>query len=162
MKVTVWAYGAQVEPQRYFVALLKRLGYRSTLRRFPGYDTYYKRVADSRTRAQIGINGYAADFPAASNFIVPFACASFVPRSSTNVNLSGFCDPGFEAQVEAALVDRDPDAVQSWQRVYARLADAAPIVPLVNRRMIVLVSKRVGNYQHHPLWGTLLDQLWVR
>jgi hypothetical protein len=33
---------------------------------------------------------------------------------------------------------------------------------LVNRRSVTLVSKRVGNYQHHPMWGTLLDQLWVR
>jgi hypothetical protein len=24
------------------------------------------------------------------------------------------------------------------------------------------VSKRVGNYQFHPLWGLLIDQLWVR
>ena len=24
------------------------------------------------------------------------------------------------------------------------------------------MSKRVGNYQHHPLFGVLLDQLWVR
>jgi hypothetical protein len=24
------------------------------------------------------------------------------------------------------------------------------------------VSKRVGNFQHHPMWGTLLEQLWVR
>ncbi|HYZ20088.1 MAG TPA: BTAD domain-containing putative transcriptional regulator [Gaiellaceae bacterium] len=24
------------------------------------------------------------------------------------------------------------------------------------------VAKRVGNYQHHPLWGTLFAQLWVR
>jgi hypothetical protein len=24
------------------------------------------------------------------------------------------------------------------------------------------VSKRVDNYEHHPLFGVLLDQLWVR
>ncbi len=23
------------------------------------------------------------------------------------------------------------------------------------------VSKRVGDYQSHPLWGLLFDQLWV-
>jgi hypothetical protein len=27
---------------------------------------------------------------------------------------------------------------------------------------VTLVSERVGNYQYHPLWGTLIDQLWVR
>jgi len=29
-------------------------------------------------------------------------------------------------------------------------------------RAVALVSPRVGNYQYHPLWFTLLDQLWVR
>jgi hypothetical protein len=26
----------------------------------------------------------------------------------------------------------------------------------------VLVSERVGNYQSHPLWGTLFEQLRVK
>ena len=25
-----------------------------------------------------------------------------------------------------------------------------------------IVSKRVGNYQYHPVWGVLLDELWLR
>jgi hypothetical protein len=24
------------------------------------------------------------------------------------------------------------------------------------------LSKRAGDYQFHPLWGILIDQLWVR
>jgi hypothetical protein len=35
-------------------------------------------------------------------------------------------------------------------------------VPLVNNRTFTLVSKRVANYQDHPLWGPLLDQISVR
>ena len=35
-------------------------------------------------------------------------------------------------------------------------------VPLVNQHMVGFVSKRVGNYQLHPQWLTLLDQLWVQ
>jgi hypothetical protein len=33
---------------------------------------------------------------------------------------------------------------------------------MYNLRDVQLVSRRVGNYQYHPLWFTLLDQLWVR
>jgi hypothetical protein len=40
--------------------------------------------------------------------------------------------------------------------------EAAPAVPFANLRAVTLVSERVGNYQYHPLWGTLIDQLWVR
>ena len=25
-----------------------------------------------------------------------------------------------------------------------------------------LVSQRLGNYQFHPYWGQLFDQMWVR
>jgi hypothetical protein len=35
-------------------------------------------------------------------------------------------------------------------------------VPLYNPRALVVVSARVGNYQFHPLWQLLIDQLWVR
>jgi hypothetical protein len=34
--------------------------------------------------------------------------------------------------------------------------------PWANPRNATLVSKRVGNYQSHPLLGTLLDQHWVK
>jgi len=35
-------------------------------------------------------------------------------------------------------------------------------VPLFNPKLTDVVSQRVGNYQHNPQWGVLLDQLWVR
>ena len=42
------------------------------------------------------------------------------------------------------------------------LVDRAALVPIFGGRSLVLVSERVGNYQFHPLHGTLLDQLWVK
>ncbi|MBD0328918.1 MAG: hypothetical protein ICV64_02290 [Thermoleophilia bacterium] len=42
------------------------------------------------------------------------------------------------------------------------LVDRAPVVPVSSVRNRVFVSERVGNVQAHPLWGTLLDQLWVK
>jgi hypothetical protein len=42
------------------------------------------------------------------------------------------------------------------------LVDEAPIAALVNQLENDFVSARVGNYQHHPQWGILLDQLWVQ
>ena len=161
-KVTVWSYGPRHETQSYFVRLLQRLGYRSKLRLLRDWESYYPTVSDSRARAQIGIFGWEADFAAASDFALPFACASFVPRSSSNQNLSEYCDRDLDAHANVALADRGPDADVRWQQVFGRLADAAPLVPLINRRAMTLVSKRVGNFQYHPLWGPLLDQLWVR
>jgi ABC-type transport system substrate-binding protein len=38
----------------------------------------------------------------------------------------------------------------------------APWVPIFNRSATVFVSARVGNYQESPVYGPLLDQIWVR
>ena len=102
---------------------------------------------------QAGIEGWLADNGAASAFVWPVACGQ---------NPSNFCDAGLEAAVARAQSARGPEADARWRTVYARADDAAPIVPLLNRRTLTLVSERVGGYQDHPLWGPLLDQLWVR
>jgi len=49
-----------------------------------------------------------------------------------------------------------------WAAVDHELVDAAPWVPLYNLRGLELLSKRVGNYQFNPAYGSLIDQLWVR
>jgi hypothetical protein len=49
-----------------------------------------------------------------------------------------------------------------WGEIDKMVTDDAVAVPWANLRRSALVSRRVGNYQSHPLWGTLLDQLWVK
>jgi hypothetical protein len=38
----------------------------------------------------------------------------------------------------------------------------APWAPLYNPRDLTVLSTRVGNYQFHPYWNLLIDQLWIR
>jgi ABC-type transport system substrate-binding protein len=86
-----------------------------------------------------------------------------VPASPlANVNVGGFCDKRIDDLVEAAQRARRVPRDAVWRRIFARIAAAAPVVPLFTGRELVLVSSRVGNYQHHPLWGPLYDQMWVR
>jgi hypothetical protein len=49
-----------------------------------------------------------------------------------------------------------------WGEIDRALVDQAVALPWASPSIASLVSARVGNYQSHPLWGTLLDQLWVR
>jgi ABC-type transport system substrate-binding protein len=156
MRVTVWGYEDKRRIIRYFAALLRRLGYHSSTRLFPDYGTYRGPAGDPRTRAQIGIEGWGADIGAPSNFTPFFLC------SAGPFNESGFCDRRLETRIAAARTARGRRAIALWNDVYRRIGDAAPAVPLVNRRTVTLVSDRVGNYQRHPMWSTLLDQLWVR
>jgi hypothetical protein len=49
-----------------------------------------------------------------------------------------------------------------WARLDRELTDLAVWLPTVTGKQTDIVSKRVGNYHYHPLWGVLIDQLWVR
>jgi peptide/nickel transport system substrate-binding protein len=161
-KVTVWINREKQAMARYLVSLLHDLGYRGSLRIFPTYHAYREAMAHARAPAQMGIDGWSADAAVPSDFTPPFRCAAINARSVNNGNLARFCDRRLESRIEAARAAHGPHANALWRDVYHDLDAAAPLVPLVNRRSIVFVSKRVGNYHSHPLWTTLLDQLWVR
>jgi ABC-type transport system substrate-binding protein len=88
--------------------------------------------------------------------------SGFLRANPANQNGSAFCDPRVEARVDDALAAQRTQADAIWQDVYRRIDAEAPYVALVNRRALTLVSKRVGNFQHHPLWGPLYEQMWVR
>jgi YVTN family beta-propeller protein len=167
MQVEVFAYDqfGRVEYGRYFVSLLRRLGYRSSLRvipkLFPDYSEY---AGNSRNRAQLGTFGWYADYPSAALRDL-FSCASFLPASAANRNLSAFCDPEIDAKMAGAADLQADDPVRAnalWAESDRMLVDRAAAVPLVNQRIVAFVSERVGNYQLHPQRLTLLDQLWVR
>jgi len=142
--------------------LLARHGHRHLLDLGDDYGDFHGYVADSRNGAQVGTDTWAADFPTPTDFTVPFRCDSYIPRSPASGNLSQYCDKGFERRIEAALRAHGAEADALWHGAYRYLARAAPAAPLVNRRGAVFVSERLGNYQHHPLLGILLDEVWVR
>jgi peptide/nickel transport system substrate-binding protein len=169
MRVGVFAYDqfGRIEYGRYVVSLLRRLGYRSSLRVIhelvPDYVEY---TGNSRNRAQVGTMGWYADFASAALFLRDlFSCASFLPKSASNRNFSEFCDPAIDARMARAADLQASDPVRAsllWSEADRALVDHAAAVPLVNQQAVVFVSERVGNYQLHPQWLTLFDQLWVR
>jgi len=162
MNVTVWGHRDKRELHEYLVRLLRSLGFRSSLHLFPDYGAWAEAVHDTRNDPQIGIDAWIVDSPVPSNFSPPLSCAQHTPDLPFTGNLPRFCDRAIEARMTAALAARGPRRLTLWHDVYRRFEDAAPIIPLVNRRTVVLTSDRVGNFQHHPLWGTLYDQLSVR
>ncbi|HKG91973.1 MAG TPA: ABC transporter substrate-binding protein, partial [Gemmatimonadaceae bacterium] len=160
--VTVNVPDDKVRVGRYLVRLLDRLGYPSRLHVTADYGRYRSHLAAARDRVQIGTDGWAADFPSPTDFTTPFVCANYRPGRPDNPNLSQHCDARFEGLIGAASDARGADADAFWHAAYRRLARSAPAAPLVNRRGAVFVSERLGNYQHHPLFGVLFDQVWVR
>jgi YVTN family beta-propeller protein len=151
-------------PARYIVSVLRALGYRASLWVTSG-DRFNTLSNNSRYQVQISRGGWAADYPAPSEFINLFlSCGAFRPTSDVNSNSAQFCDQGIDHGIRRAvrLQATEPQAASRvWASVDHRIADQAPWLPTVNLNAVDFLSKRTGGYQFHPQWGILLDQLWV-
>jgi ABC-type transport system substrate-binding protein/class 3 adenylate cyclase len=108
---------------------------------------------------QAGPYPYVDDYPAPSDFLeLQLGCGS-------SANVSHFCDAKLDREMTQAgeLQATNPaQAALLWQRIDREMTDQAPWVPLFNDRRIDLLARGVGNFQLHPQWGMLVDQLWVR
>jgi YVTN family beta-propeller protein len=144
---------------RYIVSVLDRLGYPTRVKPFSVNDTtYLPRLADSRTSPQAYFFNWTPNYPAASEFLGPqfWSCKSFVPGSTSNSNLSEFCDPRFDATVRSALAaeaGKSPTAAQLWAKADRQFTDQAPTVNLATPSQTDLVSRRVGDYQYNAQLG---------
>ena len=155
-RVTVWAADTFGPLGPYFRDLLRELGYRSSLRRFADTGRYFGQLASDPPQA--GIVAWIGDLIAPSNFVQPhFTC------DGGPLNYVGLCDRRLEALVDRAVEARDPASTDVlWDRVERRLSALAPVVPFLHGRTLTILSERAGNFQNHPLWGPLLDHMWVR
>jgi YVTN family beta-propeller protein len=164
-RVRIWVKRSEKQVGRYFASLLQRLGYRSSLRLF-SVPAYWTAIADPTGPVNLWWVGWVTDYLASSSFLQPlFGCDAFGPRSELRDDFVPWCDPATDALMRRALTRQSSDPTAAnvlWEGVDRRLTGAAPGVPLFNRRRVALVSDRVENVQHHPLWGVLTDQLWVR
>jgi len=165
-RVRIMIERSQKPVGRYFASLLQRLGYRSSLLVAPPFPAYVAATYAPPEPVNIWWDGWVTDYLAPSAFIQPvFSCASLGPPWQLSDDFAPSCDRRIDAQMNRALAQQssDPTAANAlWESVDRRLAYAAPAVPLFNRQHLTLVSDRVENVQHHPLWGVLYDQLWVR
>jgi peptide/nickel transport system substrate-binding protein len=157
---------AKLATGRYFVRLLQRLGYRASLRRYAGAHAYYSAVGMARSRSQIGILDWVADYQAGSAFFQPlFTCEAYRPDMPFNLNAAGLCDPALDRDIAHATRLQSTNAAAAntaWQRIDRAITVRAAWIPLVTPLGIDFVAPRAGNYQRNPAFGVLLDQLWVR
>jgi YVTN family beta-propeller protein len=164
--VTVWTFKALANAgvNSYLVGLLKALGYRATLRVVP-FKRFFATARHSSRQIQLGLAGWGADIPAASDFFFPvLTCRSFY-HDPGSYNLGRFCDPHADQLATAAQAAQQADpaaARRLWAQVDRVVTSQAPWVPIFNQSKTVFVSARVGNYRESPVYGPLFDQIWVR
>jgi peptide/nickel transport system substrate-binding protein len=167
--VTIWTINGVLvndEVNSYLLGLLKKLGYRATLRTLPE-DEFFATAGNPARKIQVGLAGWAPVIPTASDFFFPtLSCRSFDQHPARTANLAEFCDPHADRLASSAQATQptDPAAARKlWAQVDRLVTDQAPWVPILNRGESVFVSARTGNYQEFPYYGgPLLHQMWVR
>jgi peptide/nickel transport system substrate-binding protein len=149
----------------YFVDLLNKLGYEASPQ-FLAPDIQYPYVQNSKNKVQFAWSVWAADYPAASDFLqVLLGCESFHPNSNSSPNIAQFCDKRIDALMNKAAATglTDPDAAnEMWAQVDRAVTDQAPWVAMFNPKLLDFTSKRVKGFRFHPQWGFLLAQASVQ
>src|SRR5439155_25772465 len=129
-----------------------------------GYDVSVVAKTDDETffaalgagRFQISVATEVAGIFGPSDFFVAFTCDAGDPAIP--------CDPTFDALVRQAHDLQTADAAAAaakWAEVDRTITDRALWAPLLNEGSD-FISTRVGNYQFHPAYLFLFDQLWLQ
>ena len=164
-KVVVWTikHPFPTAIGKLVVTTLDAPGYRASLKFIASVGPFFAAIYDPRNRAQIGFVGWGSDYPAASQFRSMFTCQD---AASANVSATQLCNHATRPcdlerpqRAEHRLTEHEPElgggsTGGSWS---SRHGSARELT-----RSVVVGSRRVGNVQFNPEWGTLIDQLWVR
>jgi peptide/nickel transport system substrate-binding protein len=162
--VTVWNVNGlgNRNVSSYLEQLLRQLGYRATLRNIS--PTKFSKAVLSPHAVQLGIAGFGADIPTMSNYFVPFlSCRSL--HQASGANPSWYCNPHpdqLASQAQGLQVTDPAAARRAWAQLYRLVSNQALVVPIFTGSITVFVSARAANYQEQPIYGPLLDQIWVK
>ncbi len=141
------------------VSVLNKIGLRAHVKLIPlrhGIGDYFGAIFKSHP--QIGYSNWIADYPSDGGFLPPLL-------SCRGLNGYNFCDHAVDhlfKVAERAEAQNPYAAPALWRRAERAVLAQAPIVPVDNPENIAFLAKRVGNFQYHPEWGVLLDQLWLK
>jgi peptide/nickel transport system substrate-binding protein len=155
-QVTVWSWtdDTTISPgvARYYASVLRELGFRASVRLVS--HAYLADPPPAVSRQIQLIPAAWGDTPAGF-FTTWFSC------SGTNVH-GDFCDHRVDREIARAqaLEETQPRAANAlWARLDHELVDRAVWAPVVNDHGLDFVSVRVHDYEFHPYWGLIADQL---
>jgi peptide/nickel transport system substrate-binding protein len=166
MKVTLVTSDKEVERTMgiYLQSVLSDIGYDAGVRTVSS-AIQFTYLQNSNNRVQIGLTDWFQDFPEPSDFLaVMFSCASIHPGSDASINMSEFCDPSIEAEMNRALALDATDKNQAlpiWTKVDREITDLAPGITLFQLNQLDIVSPRLGNFQFSPIYRMLFAAAWL-
>jgi peptide/nickel transport system substrate-binding protein len=149
----------------YVQSVLNQLGYKATLKPLSD-NIQYNYIQNTNNHVQISLTQWYQDYPTASDFLqVLLSCASFHPGSDSSINIAGYCDKSFDAQMSTAGTEQESNPSASnalWGKLDQELMAQSPLAPLITPRLIDFVSGRVHNYSFSLQYYMNVDQLWLQ
>ena len=143
----------------YLLDVLTDIGLRPRLQILSA-NVQFTYIQNTANRVQASLTSWYADYPSAANILAGnFGCAAFNPASDSSTNISGFCDPALDRQLQAALLAQDWHSVAA---IDSAITDAAPAVVLFTPRYIDLLSARIGNVVYHETFRVLFQLARLR
>ena len=113
-------------------------------------DAFYGVLDDDTAKWSIGLAGWGQDYSDAITFFRPLlSCPDGKPTGS---NYGNFCDAAFDAKIiEINALPVGPDRTAAWAQLSTDTAtNQTPWWVMDNRRVVNLVSKRLGNFVYGP------------
>jgi YVTN family beta-propeller protein len=161
-RINVWAVSDDccIPPSvfRYVAGVLRDLGYRTRMNVVSGSALNQRLERSEHDVPLIPITWFGGELGAADFLQTWFAC-------DTAETHGRFCDPRLDRLMRRALsleATNPRRAAIAWADIDRRVADAGAAIALVTPREVEFVSARLRNYQFHPIWGFLADQIWLR
>ena len=154
--VVVWSFDYFYPESRYFVSLLRQLGYRARLHYIRDIGTYFTALSKAPS-VQASFGGWFGGL-LAIDWLNQLEC------SDQATDPAHFCDAHIDTQIARLAREEpvDPAGTMALAAAIDReLTAQAPWVPLFTPSLPDLTSARVGNYEDNN-GVVLMDQLWVR
>ncbi|MFN2543103.1 MAG: ABC transporter substrate-binding protein [Actinomycetota bacterium] len=163
--VTIYIMGVGEGTADRAAATLRSIGYPASVKVIPDTVKYFNYVI-VHPHVQMAASGWIGDYPAPSTFFrALLTCDGYHPGSPLNQNYGGFCDPKLDTLIAKAIdaqLTNPTLAIQLWAKADRTATDEAAWLPIDNPKFVRLSGKGVGGYSEHPVWGMLVDQMWVR
>jgi peptide/nickel transport system substrate-binding protein len=166
-KVTVITDDQGVDPAlgTYLASVLNKLGFVATTHVLSA-NIEFNYIQNTNNKVQISITQWYQDYPAASDFLnVLLTCGAIHPGSDNSINIAGYCDKQYDANVQAVLKTAITDpakANQDWAAIDKQATDASVWATMFTPKQLDFVSKRLGNYTFSDQFHLLYDKVWVQ
>jgi peptide/nickel transport system substrate-binding protein len=165
-KVTIWGYDRETSrgPVVYLRDVLKEIGLDARIK-IVSFGTYYARLGQQRTNAQIGFASWFQDYPHPSNWFDVLLNGDRIAQSD-NYNYANLDDPALNRAIERlrAAPELTDKVNAEWAALDERAMRLAPWAPFVNVQLTAFFGDKVdmGCYVNHVLFQFDLGQICAK